>query len=160
MNGQHQLELGNESAGSQGELVTASYVPEAGEEDSTDAEIVFNFSPSVGFVGDRCVVASRASLARALIEHHESERERTDDNTRAKLNAKVLRDVLADNRSQLVAQNMLEEGSTKEQAEANIDLLLQVIEYFRGAHASLQTTDEMLRFQLSLEVTGESSELD
>ena len=37
---------------------------------------------------------------------------------------------------------MLEEGNTKEQAEASIDLLLQVMEYFRGAHASLQTTDD------------------
>jgi hypothetical protein len=95
-----------------------------------------------------------------LIEHHDSGREGTDDNTIAKLNAKVLRDVLADNRSQLVAQNMLEEGNTKEQAEANIDLLLQVIDYVRGANASLQTTDGRFRFQLSLEVTHESTALD
>jgi hypothetical protein len=160
MNGQHQLELGSEAVGSDGELVTATYVPEVGEEDSTDAKIVFNFSPSLGFVGDRCVVASSVPLARALIEHQESEPEGTDDNTRAKLHANVLRDVLADNRSQLVAQNMLEEGNTKEQAEANIDLLLQVIGYLRGANASLQTTDGTLRFQLSVEVTHESSELD
>ncbi len=160
MNGQHQLELGNESVGSGGELVTATYVPEVGEENSTDAKIVFNFSPSVGFVGERCVVASSAALAKALIEHHDAERQETDDNTRAKVNANVLRDVLADNRSQLVAQNMLEEGNTKEQAEANIDLLLQVIQYVRGANASLQTTEGRLRFQLSLEVTDESSERD
>ena len=53
--------------------MTASYVPEAGEEDSTDAEIVFNFSPSVGFIGDRCVVASTRVACQGLIEHHEAE---------------------------------------------------------------------------------------
>jgi hypothetical protein len=70
------------------------------------------------------------------------------------LNAQVLGAVLADNRSQLVAQNMLEEGHSREEAEAAIDLLLQVLGYVRGAAASLGTDNGQLQLQLSIEVSS------
>lgn len=152
MNGQHQLELGMESRDARGELVTASYVAEDGETESSDAEIVFNFSPSMGFVGNRCIVASTKSLARVLTDKGDAEVQTVDDNTRAELHANVLRDVLSDNRSQLVAQNMLEEGNSREEAESSIELLLQVLDYVEGASASLGTEDGRLKFKLSLEV--------
>lgn len=152
MNGQHQLELSMESAGSGGQLVTASYVAEEDQLDSDDAEIVFNFSPSIGFIGNRCIVASTRSLAKALTELGESEIQSSADNTRANLDARVLRDVLADNRSQLVAQNMLEEGHSREEAEAAIELLLQVLDYVRGATASLGNQDGHLNLKLLFEV--------
>lgn len=153
MNGQHQLELDQERTRDGGELVTATYVPEDDERESDTEAIVFNFSPSIGFIGNRCVVASTKSLARTLTESGDAELPSLEDNTRATLDAKVLRDILADNRSQLVAQNMLEEGHSREEAETSTDLLLQVLDYARGASASLAAEEGRLNFNLSLEVS-------
>jgi hypothetical protein len=97
------------------------------------------------------VVASTKPLARALIQAGDPELAPVEDNTRAALHADVLRDVLTDNRSQLVAQNMLEEGHSREEAEASIDLLLQVLDYIEGASASLGAHDGSLKFKISLE---------
>ncbi len=153
-NGQQQLELGMDTAGSGGQLVTATYVAEDDEQDADDAKIYFNFSPSIGFVGNRCVIASSKSLAKALTELGDSDQPTIEVNTKANLDAQVLRDVLADNRSQLVAQNMLEEGHSREEAEAAIDLLLQVLDYVHGASASLETEDGHLKLKLSFEVSS------
>lgn len=152
MEGRPQLELNMESVGETGQLVSATYVPEDDEVDSENAKIVFNFSPSIGFSGNRCVLASSRSLAKDLTERSDLEGEKHDLNTRASLNADVLRDVLADNRQQLVAQNMLEEGHTREEAERDTDLLLQVIQYLRGATASLGTENDSLNLALSIEL--------
>lgn len=152
MNGQKQLEMDIEKLGDHAELVTSSYVPEDDDRESTDANIVYNFSPSVGFSGDRFVVASSKTLARQLTTAKQPALETIDDNTHAALNAGVLRDVLADNREQLIAQNMLEDGNTREEAEAIIDLLLQVVEYFQEASVRLGTADDQLEVEIRVQV--------
>ncbi len=62
----------------------------------------------------------------------------------------TLLEILRDNRNQLVAQNMLTEGHTKEDAERKIDLLLQVVGYLDRLVLSLDTTPSELH--LSFEV--------
>jgi hypothetical protein len=153
MNGQHQLELNMETIAGGGELVSASYVPESDELQSQAAEIVFNFSPSLALMGDRCILASSQSLARKLISMDDAAMERTEVNSQANLDAKTLRSILADNRSQLISQNRLQEGNSQEEAEANIELLLQLLGYFHGISASLGAQDDHLRLQLALEVS-------
>ncbi len=137
MNGQNQLEMDMEKISDDAQLITSSYVPEEDDRESTDANIVYNFSPSVGFAGERFVVSSSKTLARQLTMAKTAKPETIDDNTNANLNASVLRDVLADNREQLIAQNMLEDGNSREEAEAIIDLLLQVVDYFQDASLRL-----------------------
>ena len=67
MEGRPQLELDMDKLDNGAELVTSTYVPEVDEEDSTRADILFNFSPSIGFVEERFVVASTDRLARELV---------------------------------------------------------------------------------------------
>ncbi len=95
MNGQPQLELDIEK-GNDFELVASSYIPEKGEEQSTEAKIQFNFSPTVGFHGKQFVLASTRQLARdpRLLPRRRPPKPR---NTIAMLNAPVLREVLNDN---------------------------------------------------------------
>jgi hypothetical protein len=152
MNGQNQLELGMEQLGDDVQLVTSSYVPEEDDRDSTDAHIVYNFSPTVGFAGKRFVISSSAVLARQLTLAKTPSPATITDNTHANLNAAVLRDVLADNREQLIAQNMLEEGHSREEAEAMIELLLQVVDYFQDASLRLAAGDERLEAEFKIQV--------
>ncbi len=57
-NGHNQLELEMEKLDGDVELISSSFVPEDDDRESTQAEIIYNFSPSVGFSGRRFVVAS------------------------------------------------------------------------------------------------------
>ena len=62
----------------------------------------------------------------------------------------ALREILADNRGQLVAQNMLKEGHTKEEAERDIGVLLELVGWFDQLGLSLDTTPSELRVSLDL----------
>jgi hypothetical protein len=62
----------------------------------------------------------------------------------------ALRAILADNRSQLVAPNMLTEGHTKDEAEKKIDELLELVGWFDRLVLSLDTTQSELRFTLDV----------
>ena len=130
MNGQRQLELGSENLGGHVEVVSSSYVPEQEDLGSTDADLVFNFSPSVAYRGKQFIVSSSNSLARQLVDAPVGESSGIEANTSATLYAAGLKQILKDNREQLIAQRILEDGNTREEAAALIDLLLTVVGYF------------------------------
>lgn len=153
MNGQPQLDLESEKAGDQ-HLITATYLPEK-DADTSRLPINFNFSPSVGFVQDRMVVSSTKALADDLLQRvaEGDAKPRARTNTLARADLAALRQILDDNRGQLVAQNMLSEGNTKEEAEQEIGTLLNILGI--SQHASFQFTahDGALRLALDLTFT-------
>ena len=154
MNGQNQLEMDMEKfedAGRKLELVSAAYVPEDDERESTAAKINYNFSPSVGFSDDRFIVSSTKALAKDLLTADPNSGA-IKDNTQAALSADSLQAVLNDNRGQLIAQNMLEEGHTREEAEAVIDLILEVIGFFDSASLRLGVADKTMDLEVDLRV--------
>jgi hypothetical protein len=69
MNGQPQLELDMEK-GDGTQFVTAGYLPDSKSKDQQGLKINYNFSPSIGFVGGRFVLAS--TKARRTISHQRS----------------------------------------------------------------------------------------
>jgi hypothetical protein len=146
-NGQPQLDFQFSQQGER-QLVTASYVPEAQEKESREARINFNFSPSVGFVEQRFVLSSAAALARELSQQAAPDVDQDGANTRARLDVAALRDVLQDNRSQLIAQNMLKEGNSKQEAEKQIDSLLHLMGWARDVTLRLGATDKLLQVDL------------
>jgi len=148
-NGQPQLEMDMQKVGDT-DLITSRYLPEKKDKDSPSAPIIFNFSPSVSFTGDRFVLASTATLARQLGTAPVQDARAA--NTSVALNAAVLRETLADNREQLISQNMLEEGHTREEAEAAIELLLEIVRCFRGAGLELNAADNELQLNLTIDV--------
>ena len=134
------------------DLITSRYLPEKKDKDSTSAPIIFNFSPSVGFVGDRFVLSSTADLARQLSEVPGTESLETGVNTSLQLFVPAISESLADNREQLISQNMLQEGHSREEAEAAIGLLFEIVRSFKGAAMNLERTGQQLSLGLSLEV--------
>ncbi|HAY79343.1 MAG TPA: hypothetical protein DCY79_05995 [Planctomycetaceae bacterium] len=155
MEGNPQFDLDMEQHGD-AQLVTATYVPDQGEESSTKAKINFNFSPAVAFQGDRFVLSSTTQLARQIANIPKTQAAPTPGlNAAVRLHADALQRVLADNQAQLVAQNMLEEGNSKEEAEAAIGLLLQGMTFFRESSVKLGTTDGNLNLRLELQLAKE-----
>ena len=151
MEGRPQLELDIEKLDGGAELITSTYIPEEDDRESTEADIIYNFSPTVGFSGERFVVSSSIDLARKLTAA-ETVAGDSDTNSELQLHAGVLKDVLTDNREQLIAQNILEEGNTREEAEAAIDLLLAAVGYFRDVSLQLDQTEEAINATFSLRI--------
>lgn len=151
MESQPQLDFEVEKSESQ-QILTSSYVPEGSQQQSRQAPINFNFSPAVAMVDDRMVISSDTQLARDLTNTQvDGKADGKSINTHARLDAAVLHDILADNRSQLIAQNMLEDGNSKEEAEEEIDALLEILRWFRQATLQLETADEQLRLQVQVD---------
>ena len=150
MEGRPQLELDIEKLDDGAELITSSYIPEADDADSVRADIVFNFSPSVGFAKERFVVASTDRLARELVLAKPSARAGVAVNTAAELKADVLKNVLDENREQLISQNMLEEGHSREEAEAAVALVLEFVGYFEDTSIRLKAEKDRLAVKFEL----------
>lgn len=159
-NGQPQLDLGMESIGD-AQLVTATYVPDKDQRESLHAPIQFNFSPTVAFAGQRIVIASSTSLARTLVQ--DSGDTDVDSNapqsgvanTSSILQANTLQQVLEANRAQLIANSMLEKGHSKEAAEGEISLLLELVRFFRDLRLDLRVDDSHMTLGLAVNVNSQ-----
>lgn len=149
--GNPQLEMDMQKNGDI-DLITSRYLPAKKDKDSTSAPFIFNFSPSVGFVGDRFVLSSTAELAQQLSEAPVTETLRDGVNTSLQLFVPAISESLADNREQLISQNMLQEGRSRDEAEAAIGLLFEIVRCFKGAAMNLERIDQQLSLGLSLEV--------
>lgn len=57
--------------------------------------------------------------------------------------------------AQLVAQNMLEKGHGKDQAEAEIGTLLDVLAWFENASLRLTTPNDQLKLVMAVRFKGE-----
>jgi hypothetical protein len=112
----------------------------------------------VGFAGERFVLASTATLAKELSEAPVAGPE-TGVNTNVTINAATVGDALEDNREQLISQNMLQEGHSREEAEAAIDLLFRVVRYFKGAGVSLDREADHLALKMTLDVSETPGQL-
>ena len=66
-----------------------------------------------------------------------------------------LKQVLNDNREQLVANNMLEDGNSRQEAERQIDLLLGIVGWIDRLSARLQPSDDQLELRLNLKLREE-----
>ncbi|MEZ6060696.1 MAG: hypothetical protein R3C19_10060 [Planctomycetaceae bacterium] len=150
MEGRPQLEMEMDRLDNGAELITSTYVPEPDDAQSTQAAIIFNFSPSVGFAGERFVVSSSASLARELTSAPAPRVPLRAENTAVGLQADILKSVLNENREQLISQNMLEEGHSRDEAEAAINLLLEFVGVFEDASLKLSTTSDRLAVDLGV----------
>ncbi len=152
MEGQPQLDLGMESVGD-AKLYTATYVPDRDERESTDAPINFNFSPTIGFAGDRMILSSSIGLAKELAGNvTPATTTEKSHNTEAVLSADSLQQVLNANKNQLIANNMLEEGHDKTTAENEIGLLLDLVSFFDDATLELDAAENQLQLKLSVGV--------
>lgn len=148
MEGNPQLDLGQEQVG-KAILHTATYVPEPDEESSKAARIFFNFSPSIGFHEDLVVFSSSKALAKRVVQQATADplpqdtQEGSPVNTRIAAKADAVQAALEANRNQLIAQNILNKGHTRAEAEVEIGTLLELVGLFKQATVQLQANDAL-----------------
>lgn len=153
--GQPQLELDMQKQGD-AEIISAHYLPAKSKATGTAPDsstaapipIIYNFSPAAAFSGNRFILASSRSLAEALIAAPTAAA--APANISAELSVPILQQVFSDNRDAIVSGNMLSKGQTREEADAELDLLLQLLSWFHNASARLTPNADTLQLEFSL----------
>lgn len=151
-NGNPQLEMDMVKEG-EIDMITSRYLPEEKNAESTTAPIIYNFSPTVAFRGSRFVLSSTTALAKDLVSAEANVGE-SESNTSVRIFADSLRSVLEDNREQLISQNMLEEGHSREEAETAIGLLLELVGFVKGAGVDLNVEQDTIQLKMNLKVNA------
>ncbi|UCE49156.1 MAG: hypothetical protein JSW47_03255 [Phycisphaerales bacterium] len=108
--------------------MTVSYFSTAEIEDRTKLAQRFNVRPTLAMPGDYLILSSTDGLARDLIDAVNDEIERQVEplaqiHSLVEIEGGRLASILDANRDTLVRGNMIKKGSTKEQAESEIDVL-------------------------------------
>ena len=115
----------------------------------------FNYRPSLASVGDYMILSSTDGLARDLIDALKKEiaaavKPLAGAHSLVEVNAEQLASILGANRDNLVRQNMVDDGSTKEQAETQMDLLITIVKHL--GQAKLIMTNPQGRPQATLQL--------
>lgn len=150
MQGAPQFELESEKLdGSQ--IVSATYLV---DDDNEEGILNYNFSPSVAFAGNWFIISSTRVLATDLAKTGMTGEAVSlpGINTSLQLQGAPLAKILSDNQEQLIAQNMLEEGTDREDAKTQVGLILDVVALFKKASLILEQEPGSLRLQLAIDV--------
>jgi len=134
------------------ELIISRYLPpkKPTTGQAPPVPLIYNFSPTVAFQGDQFVLASTEQLAAELLQA--PRQPALAANVSLDLQADVAGQLVADNQQSLVSQNMLTKGQTREEAEAEVAVLQQLIRLLRGATFQLKHDSAAKQLQLDLAV--------
>lgn len=140
-----------------GTRFTVAAFSAAGAKDRTGLDSRYNFRPALARTGDHLILSSTDGLARDLIDALKKEAARPVQaahaiHSLAQVNAARLGSLLVANRENMVQQNMVEEGNTREQAEVAIDVLTAVIGYLGGVQLEFGLNEGKAEARLELKL--------
>ena len=120
-------------------ISTASYIFDPKKSDKNAAEMFYNASPTLAITKDRIILSSPRDLAEELVglAGSQSGSDKIGQNTLIELDGAMVAQMLKDNREFLVGQNMIEKGHERASAEKEVDTLLQLVSYVKGASLDL-----------------------
>jgi len=134
-----------------------------GEKNKKDLPTRFNLQPSIARLGDYLVLSSTERLTRDLLDALKSElsgprQPAAGVSSLVELDGPQLSSLLEANFQNMVRQNMVEKGTTKEQAEAQVGLIDVVPKYLGRAKLSLICEDSRpaVTLELNLNPSGRS----
>lgn len=137
MNGQPQFDQDMDKVGN-ADLLIARYAWDDSHPESKEIPIQYNFTPCLLILGDYMVLSSTEKLARDLVEPLRKEAQSSKEllaikpdspvrNTYLQFTGNGISEALQQNREQLIANNMLEKGHSREEAEAEFNVLTQIL---------------------------------
>jgi hypothetical protein len=115
-----------------------------------------NFSPALVISPDYLMLCSTREIAQELADLAAAEKQAgkaaatVAENTAIELDAKGIAALLHENREQLVANNMLTKGQDRPAAEQEIDFLVGLLDYFRGASLRLTPTEKWIELEVDV----------
>jgi len=144
--GQRGMRLALEREGEVDLSIARFSAPRPGE----GVDLRYNLEPTLAVAGRHLVLASHASLARALVRELAGRAPDGEGREFLRLSAGALGSVLRENLATLVAKKQVEEGLERAQAEAELRLLLEALALFDGLELALDPARSALRLELAL----------
>ena len=113
-------------------------------DDKTKLDQRFNFRPALAMPGEYLILSSTDGLARDLIDALSRETEQTvkpfaETHSLVEIDTGQLASILETNRETLVRGSMVKKGSTQEEAETGIDMLITVVKFVDHVKLSIGT---------------------
>ena len=136
---------------------TVAYFSTSGIEDKTNLDSRFNVRPALAMPGEYLVLSSTDGLAQDLIDalHKETEqapKPSAGTHSQVELEGGQLASILEANRKTLIQGNMINKGSTQEQAESSTDLLIGVMEFLKHVKLRIGTHDGLTKADLEIKL--------
>lgn len=136
---------------------TMAYFSTSEIEDKTALEMRFNLRPALAMPGEYVIISSTDDLARDLIDVLDREGQRpvkplAKTDSLVEIEGRQLATILQANRETLIAGDMVEKGNTREQSEAEIGMLLTLVEFVDNVKLSLGSRGSLSQALLSLKL--------
>jgi len=136
---------------------TVAYFSTSQIEDKTNLDSRFNVRPALAMPGEYLILSSTDGLTRDLIDTLHQETEQTPKplagtHSMVELEGGMLASILEANRKTLIQGNMVDKGSTLEQAEANIDMLISLAKFLDRAKLRIGTHDGLTKADLEIKL--------
>jgi hypothetical protein len=156
MEGNPQLDMQSEKdPQTQAEYYWAEYVPDSDKQYTNGLPIQFNFQPCLAFHEQSVIVSSHIELARQIVANRQgSTEDKSTKNTTFSIDGISLTNILRSNREQLISNNVLEKGHSRQQAENEVDVLLDVLAMVRDFNGSLDFEPESASLSLELNLNA------
>jgi hypothetical protein len=120
-----------------------------------EKDIYYNFSPALVLSSNHVMLCSTKQIADELADQAAggggASAAKIAQNTLVEVSASPIAVLLKANREQLVAQNMLEKGHSREQAEKEIDVFVALVNAVRQARLSLTPTDKSVTLEIEIQ---------
>lgn len=157
------LEVTTEKEGGK-TLISGSYFAMDQEmmTDRPGGDVYKNFTPSLGFIGDRFVLASQRLLAEQILATDPPKQTETRttagvDNTVLELWPMELAAAGERAREMIIGQRLLTTGKNRESAEAEVDLLVAVLRQIASVRLGLQADEKSLVVEFEMRLAEPSN---
>ncbi|HUU16693.1 MAG TPA: hypothetical protein VMW72_06055 [Sedimentisphaerales bacterium] len=129
-------------------------------EDKTKLDQRFNYRPALAMPGEYLILSSTDGLARDLIDALGRETEHTvkplaQTHSLVEIDAAQLASILEANRETLVRSGMVKKGSTQEESETEIDMLITVVKFVDHVKLSIGTHEALTQARLEMKLNWE-----
>jgi len=142
-----------------GTKFSMAYFSTSGLDEKNNLEQRFNIRPALAMPGEYLILSSTDDLARDLIDSLNREMQQkvnpiAETHSLVEIDTAQLTSILNANRDTMVRGDMVKKGSTQEEAEAGIDLLITLVKLVERAKLGIGThkglTQALLEIKLNL----------
>jgi hypothetical protein len=142
-----------------GIMYSMAYFSTSSVENKNNLDQRFNIRPALAMPGEYLILSSTDDLARDLIDSLNREMQHkvkpiAETHSLVEIDTAQLTSILNENRNTLVRNDMIKKGSTQEEAEVGIDMLITLVKLINRVRLSLGThkgfTQALLEIKLNL----------
>jgi hypothetical protein len=137
---------------------TMAYFSTSGIDDKTNLDQRFNIRPALALPNEYLILSSTDGLAQDLIDALDQEIEDTVEplsgvHSSVEIDGGQLGSILEANRQTLVHGDMIKKGSTQEEAEAGIDMLITAVKLMDNVKLSIGTHEGLTQANLRMKLS-------